>query len=86
LLAAKIGPRRASSAQHLSTIAGNYNNASSARNSATEDNDPNIDPCEPNRERRLTGHTHIASVLGLSRFFWRHFFSNSCDQYSPFAV
>ena len=54
---------------YISKITGNYNNTSSAGNSATEYNDPNTDPrFQPNREGRLTNdNTHIAKVLGSVR-------------------
>ncbi len=56
----------------ISKITGNYNNTSSAGNSATEYNDPNTDPrFQPNREGRLTNdNTHIAKVLGSVRGPW----------------
>jgi hypothetical protein len=57
---------------NISKITGNYNNTSSAGNSATEYNDPNVDPrFQPNREGRLTNdNTHIAKVLGTFKGPW----------------
>ncbi len=56
----------------ISKITGNYNNNTSAGNSATEYNDPNIDPrFQPNREGRLVNdNTHIAKVLGTFKAPW----------------
>jgi hypothetical protein len=56
----------------ISKITGNYNNTSSAGNSATEYNDPNQDPrFQPFREGRLTNdNTHIAKVLATVRGPW----------------